>query len=60
MINKLGFYAIKSVKVSDEAYTVIKNKGCSAFKFDKDNLHKLQYLKDNVIYNETLIKNPRK
>ena len=27
---------------------------------DKDNLHKLQYIKENVIYNETLIKNPRK
>ena len=59
----LNGYAVENgcaLKVSDEVYTVIKNKGCSAFKFDKDSLHKLQYLKENVIYNETLIKYPRK
>lgn len=56
---KLDGYALENgaaLKINNEGFVVVKNKGSNAFKFDFNDNHKLVYLNQNCIYNETLIK----
>lgn len=45
-----------SLKICEDGFIVIKEKGSSAFLFDKDKNYQLQYLKENVFYNLNLFK----
>lgn len=55
----LDGYALENgaaLKINDEGFKIIKDKGCSAFRFNKDNNYLLEYLKDNHVYNINLFK----
>ena len=52
-------YALENgagLKINDDGFRVIKNKGCNAFKFDYRDNHKLIYLKKDILYSDKLFK----
>ena len=56
---QLDGYAVENgaaLKININSFTVVKSKGCSAFRFNKDKMHQLEYLKENVIYKIDLLK----
>ena len=56
---QLDGYALENgaaLKISDDFFMVIKNKGCSAFRFNYEKNYQLEYLKENIIYNINLFK----
>lgn len=60
-VKKYNFngYALENgsaLKIENDGFWVLKSKGCCAFRFLKENEHKLQYLTESHFYNECLIK----
>ena len=45
-----------ALKINEDGYYVVKDKGANAFKFDSFDNHKLVYLKKDIFYRENLFK----